>query len=362
MVIFLAGAGVMATADVLHTRKEAGNFADNGFLNGQWATLYEKDFNKHIGVYQASIYAWGALNYALYKNGKEGVLVGRDGWLFTKEEFDHYPDAQKKLKQKLDCILKVRDFLKTRDVRLLVLPLPSKARIYRDRLGRYMFPDYNEQIFDDFMKGLFQRNITAAAIRSVFLERKDKTNVFLKTDTHWSPYGARIAAREISLSIAKEFPDISYQKRDYRTEYVEMLEHEGDLLRYVPLGNMASVLGPEKDRMPVMRTIEIGAGGAGEAGLAQALFRDASIPVALVGTSYSANRLWNFEGFLKEELQADVLNVSDEGLGPFKTMENYLKNEAFTSSPPEIVIWEIPERYLPVEYEAAFTKKKGDEV
>ena len=70
--------------------------------------------------------------------------------------------------------------------------------------------------------------------------------------------------------------------------------------------------------------------------------------MALVGTSYSANPLWNFDGFLKEELEADVLNVADERMGPFETMQKYLKDEALETNPPKLIIWEVPERYLPI--------------
>ena len=54
---------------------------------------------------------------------------------------------------------------------------------------------------------------------------------------------------------------------------------------------------------------------------------------------------------MKENLKTDVLNAAEEGLGPFDTMKKYLDNEAFKSQPPELVIWEIPERYLPFKYD-----------
>ena len=68
--------------------------------------------------------------------------------------------------------------------------------------------------------------------------------------------------------------------------------------------------------------------------------------MTLVGTSYSANTNWNFEGFLKEYLETDVLNMADQGLGPLVVMDKYLENDAWKNSPPRLVIWEMPERYL----------------
>ena len=71
--------------------------------------------------------------------------------------------------------------------------------------------------------------------------------------------------------------------------------------------------------------------------------------MALVGTSYSAGEAWDFAGALREALGADVLQAAQEGEGPFEPMSDYLEDDAFLQTPPRLVVWEIPERYLPVE-------------
>ena len=76
------------------------------------------------------------------------------------------------------------------------------------------------------------------------------------------------------------------------------------------------------------------------------LFGDAPLPVALIGTSYSAKREFHFEGFLKHALQADVLNASLVGQGPFAPMDTFLADLDALSTPPSLVLWEIPERFL----------------
>ncbi|MNY45936.1 Alginate biosynthesis protein AlgX precursor [compost metagenome] len=79
-----------------------------------------------------------------------------------------------------------------------------------------------------------------------------------------------------------------------------------------------------------------------------ALFADNEIPVALVGTSYSANPNWNFVGALQQALQSDVANYAEDGHGPVLPMLKYLQSDAFKNSPPQVLIWEFPERYLPM--------------
>ena len=70
----------------------------------------------------------------------------------------------------------------------------------------------------------------------------------------------------------------------------------------------------------------------------------------LIGSSYSANSLWNFTGALQEALSREVVNFASEGKGPVLPMLDYLMSEDFTGKPPRLVIWEFPERYLPVDY------------
>jgi alginate O-acetyltransferase complex protein AlgJ len=32
-------------------------------------------------------------------------------------------------------------------------------------------------------------------------------------------------------------------------------------------------------------------------------------------------------------------------------MKKYLSDESFANNPPQVVVWELPERYLPVSYD-----------
>ena len=41
-----------------------------------------------------------------------------------------------------------------------------------------------------------------------------------------------------------------------------------------------------------------------------------------------------------------MLNVAEEGLGPVAPMRKYLASEVLRDTPPEVVIWEFPIRYL----------------
>ena len=68
--------------------------------------------------------------------------------------------------------------------------------------------------------------------------------------------------------------------------------------------------------------------------------------IALVGTSYSAARIWSFESQLKGALGADIVNYAQEGHGPFVPMRSFMDKLQAGDVTVKAVIWEIPVRYL----------------
>jgi alginate O-acetyltransferase complex protein AlgJ len=313
------------------------------FLNGEWTAAYEAVFNKSLAIRQPSIDTWGVLEYGLYKNGRDGVLVGDQDWIFTSEEFKFYLDAEQGIQEKLELASQAQTQLAEQGIQLVVAVIPSKARVYSEYLGRYEFPAYNQDLYASFIKSLESRNITVVNLLDPLNVAKSNAAVFLKTDTHWTPFGAEIAAKEIARVVAEKDLLPSLGSSSYTTTPTEMIEHKGDLLTYIPLGQQQKNLGPAFDKLE--QRLTEGSGDSGE------LFGSDSIPVALVGTSYSANPLWNFEGALKEALGSDVLNVANQGEGPVVPMKDYLAGNDLKDIPPELVIWEIPERFISVNYQ-----------
>lgn len=98
---------------------------------------------------------------------------------------------------------------------------------------------------------------------------------------------------------------------------------------------MFSNLLPAPDNLQKRTTRPVDA--EGDAG--DALFADKQIPVALVGTSYSANPHWNFLGALQQALRSDVANYAEDGHGPLLPMLKYLQSDAFKNAAPQVVVW-----------------------
>ena len=315
-------------------------------LRGRTSASYEKAFDKALIHQDISLSTWNGAGYVLFGEGKEGVLIGQEGWLFTNEEFQQADGFEKNIVNSLDYIQSVQEQFSDNNVKLFIVPIPAKARVYQDKLGRYTYPSYWQGQYGRIVNHLQENGIATFNLLPVYQKSKETKQLFLKTDTHWTPMGARIAAMATAVATTEQWAYLTMEEKAYQSKSLKEIEHEGDLMRYVLTGKSASLLGLEQDHFTPMETVEVFKDDEEAAGEMD-LFSDAATPsVTLVGTSYSANTLWNFEGFLKEAMQTDILNVADEGLGPFEVMDNYLKSKPYQNSPPKMVIWEMPERYF----------------
>jgi alginate O-acetyltransferase complex protein AlgJ len=274
------------------------------------------------------------LNWVLFSEGRPGVLVGTDGWLYSTEEFEGDAGSAARVEAAVARIAEVRGTLADRGIDLVVALVPAKARIVPEHLGRYRWPAEPAGRLQAAVAALGAAGVVVADPSTALADARGDEEVFLRTDTHWTSFGAGVVAAVVADVVAAR-PDIG-DPVAFSLAAGEPVEVHGDLMRYIRLGVFADALGPVPDRL-VPVTAE---GGADD------LLGDTEIPIALVGTSYSADARWGFDAQLKVALQRDVLNVAEEGKGPFEPMDGFLASPVLQASPPRLVIWEIPERFL----------------
>lgn len=321
---------------------------EGSFARGEQTAAYEAAFNQALPFREGGINTWGVLEYVLFREGRPGVVVGEGDWLFSDEEVAFYPDAAAETARKLAFIARVDAELSAQGAELVVALLPDKARVYAERLGRAL-PSYTRGRYDAFREALLAQDLRAPDLLTPLREAKATRAVFLRTDTHWTPAGAAVVARTVAETLAasasaprETLPGLFAVP--YETEVTGQRQHEGDLLNFLPLGPLQARLGPAPDTLEVRQTRAVGPEAEGAGG---GLFGEASVPVTLVGTSYSADPDWHFAAALEGALGAPVLNLATEGRGPLPPMRDYLASRELQDTPPVVVVWEIPERYLP---------------
>lgn len=333
-VLFIALVLTLAIGGLLGIR-DFRSAAHTDVWRGAWARAFETHYDDAFPVRKFGVNLWAAIDYTLFKEGLPGVIVGKDGWLYTDEEFKLDNDSPSTVEQNLALIDWVKGELAKHDVALLVAVVPAKARVYPEHLDGRLPPELRRTLYAHALDELNAESVAYVPLLRPLLAGKEQQPTFLRTDTHWTPYGAQIAAQ----AVAAHAGNLIKAGGTFRTQADGTHIHRGDLFNFLPLDPWFARLLPPPDVIKTAHTVA-------DDDVGDLLGAQSAAEVALVGTSYSAEKDWNFVGALEQALHADVLNYAKDGQGPFQPMLAYLNSADFRASPPKLVIWEVPERYL----------------
>jgi alginate O-acetyltransferase complex protein AlgJ len=315
--LLVGGIGLtgLATTDV--------RVASTGILDGGYQRVYEQRFEQNLPMRAFAIEAWNALTFGLLGHGAQGAVIGRDGWMFTVEVFAE-PEAPVDFATELATASAI---LAKAGATLVPVIVPDKARIMADKLPRARSDKFNAR-YDAVLAVVAARGLPVIDLRPALTQAAPG---FMRTDTHWSPDGARAAA----FAVAQALADLPLERSEFATTAGASVPLEGDLTSFARTGRFEAFVGPARETLARYDTRAVSQD--------MGLFGETTLDAALVGTSFSARPEFHFDGFLKEALSMDLLNLAVEGQGPFEPMRAYL---AQTQTFPKLVLWEIPERYI----------------
>lgn len=300
-------------------------------LRGALTAKLDSVYRQSLPHREPAIGMIGAMRYLALGEGRKGVVTGRDGWLFTAEEVRPPPVS---LDQPLDRIAEVRDRLEAAGTQLVIVPVPGKLDVQVAE-GDAEAAKGIAQLYDRFLAGLRTRDVAVLDSRSALERQAATAPAFFRTDTHWTPGGARAVASALAGSGL-----VPRGGTPFAITSVGVDRFTGDLVSFVTNDRLAPLVGLSPE-IAAPYTAEA------ETGAAADIFADAGAGATLlIGTSYSANPAWSFAEALKLALGQDVLNLAVEGQGPARPMLDYLASAGFRDAPPAVVIWEFPVRYL----------------
>ncbi|HLD68826.1 MAG TPA: alginate O-acetyltransferase [Pseudomonas sp.] len=317
---------------------------DGKVLQGQWAKAFESHYDEAFPIKRLGTNLWAALDYRVFGEGRPGVVLGREDWLYSDEEFKPVANDQQQIQDNWALIEGVRNRLAERNIELVLAILPAKARLYPEYFGEVTPAALHDDLYQRFQAHAQQAGLLAPDLLAPLQRAKQGGDVFLRTDTHWTPRGAEVVAQQLSTSIRRSAP-LEAEPQAFVTEPIASEAYQGDLTRFLPLDPLFTELLPPPDQLQPRKTRPVEDDAASDD---DALFGAAQVPVVLVGTSYSANPRWNFAGALRQALGSDLVNHAEDGHGPLLPMLKYLQSDELKAAPPQLVIWEFPERYLPL--------------
>ncbi len=294
-------------------------------ISGAAQRQYEERFDDNFPLRKSFSQTWAAFKFGVFGEVAEGALVGKDGVLFTAEEFEEpqeYHDFESTLEN-------VRFQVEQSGAELIPLIVPDKIRMMPEAFP-HSRSDHFDTRYDTLLNVIAAEGLLTIDLRPSLTE----TGSYMVTDTHWSPSGAEAVAKQISeLLQGKVETEVAFV-----TQQKGQRAFDGDLLAFADTGLWRERFGPTQEYITVFETSKSTDTDLG-------LFDDVETPITLVGTSFSARKDFHFVGFLKSNLRADVISYATEGNGPFVPMEQFLAGDKL-SNPTQFVLWEIPERYL----------------
>ncbi|MFW5695073.1 MAG: alginate O-acetyltransferase AlgX-related protein [Alkalispirochaeta sp.] len=330
LVLFFVGPTARETADAV-----ARAVAEGDVVQGGISAHFDAEVERSHPYRDVAMPVIAALRYLILRQGSSGVVVGREGWLFSDEELQHHPGDAGRLRNRLQYVHDVAAYLdEVYGAHLAIVIVPSKARIAAARVPSYLRPTTAHERLRRAVEGLAASNMTVINAAEQISPKE-----FFRRDTHWRPGGAAKVAQALTTAI----PEFNGFGTEYQLQHKPEETLPGDLLSFVPVGRWSDHLGLTAERFRPVEAVlgEDPSEGGG-------LFDTPEIPIALVGTSYSADQRFGFQAALQHALRGDVLNVAEPAGGPFGPMEAYLHGETIGEIPPQLVVWEIPERYLTI--------------
>jgi len=273
------------------------------------------------------------------------VIVGKNDWLFTPYEFANPTDAQD-TQATVQLLQKVNRLFEAKGIALALVIVPSKIRIYSDQLpDSHPLDAYTSGKYEKVFAELRAGGVNVVNLNQPFLtspQRLGESPFFLRLDTHWAHAGALLAAETVKTTIdaspvlksalaatPEEKYTLSWSKQ-------KINQRARDLVKLLPKD--APSFPAEQAMM-----FKVNREKASQAGL---LSTGDSVGVTVIGSSYT-NKNTGYPDGLRYSLQRDLLDISiPVDQGPWVGMEAYLRDDAFKTNRPKLIIWEIPEREL----------------
>lgn len=281
-----------------------------------------------------------------FAEGAPGVLFGKNGWLFTPYEFAVQTDASD-TQASIQMFANINKLFERKGIAMVLAIVPSKIRIHSDHLpDSKPLDSYTNEKYVNAFKALTAAGVNVVDLNQAFLKsplRTGDTPIYLRQDTHWSPPGAMLAAETIKATIDAtpalkaalgKVPEAAYSMTWAPKKSITRAR---DLVRQLPQAEQGAFAAEQTLTFKVTRTATSQAGlqGAGD-----------NVGIFVIGSSYT-NKATGYPDALRFMLQRDLLDISlNVDFGPWYGMESYLKDDAFKTNPPKLIIWEVPEREL----------------
>ena len=213
-------------------------FTWKGYFSGKYEEKYEQYLADQFPLRDIWITGKAAAERGLAKRENNGILLGKDGYLFKKESA--FDDAQ--LNKNLGFIQEFASRYQNIPVTLAVIP--DKYAVYPEKLPCGFVPLNQKSVLAGIPQKL--EGVGTGEVFSVLKVHKEE-QIFYRTDHHWTAMGAYYAYESLGKNLGyTPVPLAEYEKKEipnfYGTYYNKSKSflQKGEVLTYydIPIRSM----------------------------------------------------------------------------------------------------------------------------
>lgn len=263
LVVWFTGATLVKPVEEyrqLATRPEASQLTSNP---AKFVDQFRRHYNDHFGMRHVFLRANAIANTeVLRQTSNDTVILGKNQWLFYRspwtpyhwEPREYYNGAVEcdsdQLQKWTDRLQARGEWLAGRDIPFYLVVAPAKPAVYPEHLPFEIQTDQPTPL-DEFIAHVETKaGIKVIDLRPSLRAAKGETPLYLRLDTHWNAFGARIAHNEVmrvlksQFSAAEPIPLSAF-------ELGETTSGGYDLSRIAAIDNWRSVTEPTLTPLPL---------------------------------------------------------------------------------------------------------------
>ncbi|MDO4277098.1 MAG: hypothetical protein Q4D16_25845 [Eubacteriales bacterium] len=196
-------------------------------INREWLSQAGDYFQEHFAFRSELVTANALLNgKILGVSTADGVIQGRNGWLYYKDSLSDYLGtelmSQRSLYNTAHILAMTQSYLESKGVRFLFTAAPNKNSLYGENMPYY----YNVKVsstgnLEQLKPFLEKEQVTYADLYRAFSGKEEV--LYHQRDSHWNNKGAAYAAEQLMTALDKEHD--SYEEETYTVRR----DFQGDL-------------------------------------------------------------------------------------------------------------------------------------
>lgn len=201
LTLFLGLIGIMHITMPDRTFSESENrvleqrpqFSIKNLLNGKYTERFEKYISDQFPGRDLWIGIKSDAERAIGKKENNGVILGKDGYLFQKFDTPNKDDME----AKLESLNSLASSLKNIDSYFMLVP--NSIKILEEKLPAHI-PIEDQKRYIDRIQNSIVNEINFVDVYEALYAKKDEY-IFYKTDHHWTSHGAYYAYRTLAQAM-----------------------------------------------------------------------------------------------------------------------------------------------------------------